>query len=348
MLHQTMGDYDAARLAAARLVPLASASVSSAMLCSIESHAGALEESYQRLRKTMAGGGTLGEERVWGLGILGDMAARLARWQEAARWYRQGLQTRPEDPLLVAGLADVWLERRDYARLRQVANPLRTRPALALRIAMADAAQGVAGSEETARLGEWFAAGRRSGHRHEREEAMFRLRVTAETELGLSLALRNWDLQREPVDARLVLEGALAAGDPDAARPVLVWLDKTRLEDVRLAGLRRRIDAAGSAPHPQHHVLSRQAIRIEYPCGWDELAEELHAWLVKELEKPGPRSALRRLARREDAVVSALRRELGLEHEDELQRMVLRESLRTMEVAAAFPDVRNVQLWDRD
>jgi hypothetical protein len=40
----------------------------------------------------------------------------------------------------------------------------------------------------------------------------------------LRLALVNWTAQREPIDARLVIEAAAAAGLPAAADPVHDWL----------------------------------------------------------------------------------------------------------------------------
>jgi hypothetical protein len=61
----------------------------------------------------------------------------------------------------------------------------------------------------------------------------------------LKLALLNWQNQREPIDARLVLEAALAARDPQAARPVLEWMQRHRVEHRTLEQLARRLtDAA--------------------------------------------------------------------------------------------------------
>jgi hypothetical protein len=40
----------------------------------------------------------------------------------------------------------------------------------------------------------------------------------------LTLALDNWSVQRERIDARLVLEAAAAAEMPSASQPVRDWL----------------------------------------------------------------------------------------------------------------------------
>ena len=76
-------------------------------------------------------------------------------------------------------------------------------------------------------------------------ESRFRLHLLDEPAAALRLARENWTVQREPIDARLVLEAALAAGDGAAARPVVGWLEETGLEDVRLAALARRLEEAG-------------------------------------------------------------------------------------------------------
>ena len=61
---------------------------------------------------------------------------------------------------------------------------------------------------------------------------------------ALALARANWDVQREPADARILLEASLAAHRPDAAQPVLAWLRTNGVQDIRLARL-----AASLAAH---------------------------------------------------------------------------------------------------
>ena len=53
----------------------------------------------------------------------------------------------------------------------------------------------------------------------------------------MRLAEANWAVQREPWDARLLLEAALAADQPGAARRALDWLAASHLEDLRLSEL---------------------------------------------------------------------------------------------------------------
>ncbi len=70
-----------------------------------------------------------------------------------------------------------------------------------------------------------------------------RIRARAELHLfdspaaALALALESWRQHREPRDARLVLEAALASGRPEAGADVLAWIRHTGYADVRLTPL---------------------------------------------------------------------------------------------------------------
>ncbi|MFZ0256737.1 MAG: hypothetical protein WAN46_14085, partial [Gammaproteobacteria bacterium] len=80
---------------------------------------------------------------------------------------------------------------------------------------------------------------------HRREEARYYLHVLDRPKPALALARANWTVQREPADARLVLEAALAAGDGKAAVPVVHWLERTGLQDVHLIALAKRLQEEG-------------------------------------------------------------------------------------------------------
>jgi hypothetical protein len=78
---------------------------------------------------------------------------------------------------------------------------------------------------------------------HLREEARYTLEIRKSPDVALALALDNWRVQKEPLDARIALEAALAAHRPDAAGDVLDWIASTHLEGVRLAELARQAQA---------------------------------------------------------------------------------------------------------
>jgi hypothetical protein len=96
-------------------------------------------------------------------------------------------------------------------------------------------------------LQERFAAARLRGDSvHRREEARFVLHLLGDAPAALALARENWAVQREPSDARILLEAAAAAGVPGAARPVLRFLARTGLEDVGLVQIVTRLQERGA------------------------------------------------------------------------------------------------------
>jgi hypothetical protein len=76
---------------------------------------------------------------------------------------------------------------------------------------------------------------------HAREAAYCALYLLDRPAVALERALANWAIQREPIDARLVLEAALAAGHREAAAPVLQWLADNAVEHSDLLHLAKRL-----------------------------------------------------------------------------------------------------------
>ncbi|MET0230113.1 MAG: hypothetical protein ABW186_04185, partial [Rhodanobacteraceae bacterium] len=91
---------------------------------------------------------------------------------------------------------------------------------------------------EADELAQRFDALRARGDRvHLREEARFTLEVLGRRDDALALALENWRVQKEPLDARIALEAALAAEKPEAAREIVRSIERTHLEGERIAAL---------------------------------------------------------------------------------------------------------------
>jgi hypothetical protein len=118
-----------------------------------------------------------------------------------------------------------------------------------LRLALA---QSLVHSDQTQRY-TWIMAARfealrlRGSELFGREESRFALQLQHDPHTALDMALRNWQVQRAPWDARVVLEAALAAKQPYAATPVLEFLKKTQLEDPILEPLERELRTELSA-----------------------------------------------------------------------------------------------------
>ncbi len=164
---------------------------------------------------------------------------------QAEQHFQQALALGLDDTFLMAAYADLLL---DLQRPREVVALLKDRVAsdgLLLRLALAERASGMPeAAARVATLSARYAAARLRGDTaHEQEEARFILETGQPAGPALTLALDNWRLQREPRDARVVLQAALAVRAPAAATPVLEWFEGNRVEDVVLADLVRQVKA---------------------------------------------------------------------------------------------------------
>ena len=119
--------------------------------------------------------------------------------------------------------------------------------------------------------------------RTKRRRARFALELLGDAPRALALARSNYAVQREPADARILLEAAIAARQPEAAAPVLRWLRTHRVQSAvlqrtgRAAGRRLvmrpfavcLLALAGLLPAAQAHKPSDSylSIRVDGGCG---------------------------------------------------------------------------------
>jgi tetratricopeptide (TPR) repeat protein len=187
------------------------------------------------------------ENRGWALTLLAELAMQLGERERAERHFGEALTLGARDPYLLGAYADFLLgEDRAAEIIPLLAEKTRIDPLL-LRLALAERALGHPDLERhVAMLEARFAAARRRGDAvHLREAARFALHLQDRPDGALEMALANFEVQREPWDARLVLEAALAASRPAAAAPVLEWLGQSGLEDARIEPLMRRLREEG-------------------------------------------------------------------------------------------------------
>ena len=205
----------------------------------VEAATGKTREAYQRLSAALGRSDAGPNARLWALTRLAEMAWRLQDYDAADRLFRRALALGIDDNFLLAAYADFLLER---GREREVVPMLKgwTRSdTLLLRLALAEHALGLAeGPAHIQALVERFAAATLRGERlHMGEEARYLLDLKGDARRALAVGLENWKEQREPRDAQVVLEAALAAHDAAAAAPVLQWLRTSGFESERLARL---------------------------------------------------------------------------------------------------------------
>ncbi len=211
-------------------------------MASAASLGGRAGQSYELLLRTLDNATAVSskaasvETRLWALTTLAEIAERLGRDEQAERHFRDALALGRRDVYLLGAWADFLLDHDRAAEVVDLLGEERRADSLLLRLALAQARLGDDTHVET--LKRRFAeARRRDDGLHSGAEARFRLHLLKDAMGALRLALDNWQHQREPIDARLVLDAALAAGAPEAARPVVELIERTGLEDVRLAAL---------------------------------------------------------------------------------------------------------------
>ena len=209
------------------------------------SRGGQAEAAYRGLSQALAGSPDADPvERQWALTVLAEIAEQRGDAPAAETHFRDALALGRRDVYLLGAYADFLLDRNRPAEARELLKDEQRADGLLLRLALAERRLDDPAWQRHADLLEArFAAARQRGDStHVASEARLRLELRQQPQEALELAQRNWAQgQREPQDARLLLEAALAAGQPQAAREVLDWLTRIRLEDERLAELSRRL-----------------------------------------------------------------------------------------------------------
>jgi tetratricopeptide (TPR) repeat protein len=184
----------------------------------------------------------------WIQGLLAEGAERLGRFDEAEAHHRKALALAPGDNFLLVAYADFLLDRGRPKDVLPLLADYSDSDTAYLRLALAHAALRTPEASRyrwvmTARLA---AYAQRGGELFGREEARFLLMLAEDPDAALAAALRNFDKQREPADARIVLEAALAAHHPEAAAGVVEFLARSKLEDPRVEALVRAVKGAAS------------------------------------------------------------------------------------------------------
>jgi hypothetical protein len=168
--------------------------------------------------------------------VAADLAERLGRSSDAESHLEAALTLGPSDPFSLGLWADFLLTQGRAAEVRNRLESHQDKDALLLRYAEAKSALLGKGSlavePEISRLSAGFAAARRRGVSHAREEARFYLHLLGEPQPAIARAWENWEQQREPADVRLLLECGRAAHDSRAVDAAQAWVRTNRLEDV--------------------------------------------------------------------------------------------------------------------
>lgn len=241
-------DYGAAQKECAALQRLGREALAGACLGLLQAYSGQLATGYTTLQQTLRLTADA-DSRLWLLTRLGEVAAWRGQDAAAQAHYREALALGRDDVYLLAAWTDFLLDAGQSAEVVRLLAKWESSDSLLLRLAEAEA---LLKRPEAARhqkmLVDRFAAARARGDTtHRAEEARFELRLRQDAPTALRLAQENYAVQREPRDARVLLEAAIAARSSASAQGVRDWLQRSGFEDARTRSLAQASESVGSS-----------------------------------------------------------------------------------------------------
>ncbi len=239
---QVTGDTATARASCSKLTTLIAPPVHAACVAAIDGNSGSAKNAAASLARALQlSSGINRDVRAWIVTLQAELAERAGQNLAAEKFYRQALALDKRDAYTVAAYADYLLDQnRAPEVLRLIPAETDTDILLLRRVIAATSLKRANASAMADKLAAGYDAARTRGDQlHLREEARFVLHVRRQPAEALKLARKNWQVQKEPADLRILLESANAAKQRAEAQIALAWLDDTKLEGRALTQLAR-------------------------------------------------------------------------------------------------------------
>ncbi|WP_341903779.1 hypothetical protein [Polaromonas sp. YR568] len=234
-----------------RLAPLAEPLLVLGCRTFVKATTGELRASFEAMQQALKDTRNASPELLlWLYTRLGEMAMRLPQPDVAEDFFTKALKLGLTDQYLLGAHADLLMARQRPAEVIQLLERWERSDVLLLRLALAGKAiQHPKARDWAAQLRDRFAAAALRGDRlHEQEAARFALDVEGNPSQALLLATNNYQIQKEPRDAEILMRAALAADKAAAAAPALEWLQTSRYEDPAMAALAAQLRSKGAKP----------------------------------------------------------------------------------------------------
>lgn len=231
------GDYPQAEVSCSVLGKITSHWLASLCYSQLYSFTGSAERAFD-LQKTLLAQSDpqQAELQLWVTGLLAETALRLGRMQTAEEYFKAGLAIKNNDTYLLRTYSEFLLAQNRSAEVITLLKKFQDNDQLLLRLAMAVKASGDEAwlSQLVSKLTTSFeTAIAIHGHAHDRDAALFLLEFKDDHQQALKLAMLNWQIQKEPDDALLLLQAAKAANQPEVIQQVRDWVAMHQLQDVR-------------------------------------------------------------------------------------------------------------------
>ncbi len=175
----------------------------------------------------------------WMLTALADLEERSGDSAGAEGSLRRAVALDPDDYYARFALADLLLARKRWSEVEPVLRGIPRTESVLMRLAESQAGLHVGEPNPyLVTLVDRLDAARARGERiHARDLARVQLRLLQNATAALQAARENWAQQREPADARLLVESGLAAQDRSVIAEVIEWRHRTSYQDATLDAL---------------------------------------------------------------------------------------------------------------
>ena len=246
-IFMVQANYPAAKVECAALQKLGRATLYGGCIGLAHAYSGQMETGFATLQRALEQTQDAGN-RLWLLTRLGEVAAWRGKPGQAEKYYRAALALGIDDGYLLAAWTDFLLDQKRPAEVVKALANWEASDGLLLRLALAETALKLpAAKAHVQALADRFAAAKvRGDTTHRAEEARFQLHLAGNATEALTIAAANYQVQREPRDARPLLEAAIAARNSAVAQPVRDWLKSSGFEDAHL----RQLGEASAALQP--------------------------------------------------------------------------------------------------
>ena len=241
IIQQVLGDYQSARASCSALARTSSSWLSTLCYSQVLSLTGSAKKAFEIQQSVLLQLGSSGPDlQQWVLGINAETALRLGKKDQAEKLFKKALKISSRDAYLMRIYSDYLLKEQRGEEVLEILEGEEQDSALLLRMALAakqTKRKKLLSSYKQSLEARFRAATLRGSKLHERDEALYLLEFNGDTKRALTLARKNWSIQKEPDDALLFLRIALVNGSQKDIDVVRNWVVKSQLQDPRIQTL---------------------------------------------------------------------------------------------------------------
>ena len=249
-IYMVQARYKEAAAECVHAAPLAEPLVGAGCSAYVQATSGQLDSAFKSLATAVKAAPQAAPELLlWQNTRLAEMAWRLQQFDVAESYFKAAINQGVTDQFLLGAYADFLIARQRQLEVIKLLADWERSDILLLRLALAGrAAKDPRADGWAKQLRDRFQAADQRGDRlHEQEAARFELDIEGNAAKALTLATKNYTLQKEPRDAEVLMRAALAARQPKGAQPAIDWLRSSSYQDPGLAQLAAQLAATGAA-----------------------------------------------------------------------------------------------------